>query len=81
MKVDKLSVSFPPELGDDVRTAAEREGVGVSHWLAAAAQSRLADEAFDRFIADWEAEQGPFTEAEVRAGAEALGLPYVPRTS
>jgi hypothetical protein len=33
MKVDKLSVSFDPDLGDAVRAAARQRGGGVSRWL------------------------------------------------
>src|SRR3989442_6680811 len=41
VKVDKLSVSFDPDLGDAVRAAAKRSGRGLSGWLAEAAGARL----------------------------------------
>jgi hypothetical protein len=39
VKVDKLSISFDPELGDAVRSAAAQAGKPVSSWLAEAAAS------------------------------------------
>ena len=41
MKVDKLSISFDPELGDAVRAAAAEAGKPLSAWLADAAASKL----------------------------------------
>ena len=41
MKVDKLSISFEPELGDAVRAAARQHGTGLSRWLAEAAAVKL----------------------------------------
>ena len=58
MKVDKLSVSFEPELGDAVRSAAAQAGKAVSAWLAEAAASKLRAEALAEFLAQWEAELG-----------------------
>ena len=40
MKVDKLSISFEPGLGDAVRAVAQA-GQPVSSWLAEAAASKL----------------------------------------
>jgi hypothetical protein len=41
MAVDKLSVSFEPGLGDEIRAAAEDDEESVSAWLAEAARARL----------------------------------------
>ena len=74
MKVDKLSISFDPELGDAVRAAAAQAGKPLSSWLAEAAASKLRAEALADFLAGWEAEHGVLT-AEVIARAEReLGL-------
>ena len=75
MKVDKLSVSFAPDLGDAVRAAAERSGGGVSRWLAEAATARLRAEALAEFLEGWEAEHGELTSDELARAAEELGLP------
>ncbi len=74
MKVDKLSVSFDPDLGDAVRAAAKRSGGGVSRWLAEAATARLRAEALAEFLDTWEAEHGELTPDELARAAEELGL-------
>lgn len=78
MKVDKLSVSFDPDLGDAVRSAAQRSGRGLSGWLADAAAARLRAEALADFLDGWEAEHGPLTAEELAKATAELGLPRVP---
>ncbi|HZA71351.1 MAG TPA: hypothetical protein VE476_00400 [Propionibacteriaceae bacterium] len=80
MKVDKLSISFEPDLGDAVRAAAERAGGGISRWLADAAAAKLRAEALSEFLKDWEAEHGAFTADELARASADLGLPS-PSTS
>ncbi len=75
MKVDKLSVSFDPDLGDAVRAAATRSGGGLSGWLAEAAAAKLRVEALADFLDAWEAEHGPLTADELSTAAAELGLP------
>lgn len=75
MKVDKLSVSFDPDLGDAVRAAAKRSGGGLSRWLADAATARLRAEALADFLDTWEAEHGELTPDELARAAEELALP------
>lgn len=75
MKVDKLSVSFDPELGDAVRDAARRKGTSLSGWLAQAAAAKLRAEALREFLDEWEAEHGPLTAEELAAAAAELRLP------
>jgi len=79
MKVDKLSVSFDPDLGDAVRAAAKRTGRGLSAWLADAAAARLRAEALADFLGGWEAEHGPLTADELAQATAELGLPGAPR--
>jgi hypothetical protein len=74
MKVDKLSISFEPDLGDAVRSAAARAGRPVSSWLAEAAASKLRAEALADFLDDWQAEHGVLTAQEVARAERALGL-------
>jgi hypothetical protein len=78
MKVDKMSVSFDPDLGDAVRAAANRAGRGLSGWLADAAAARLRAEALADFLDGWEAEHGPFTAEELAKATDELGLSKVP---
>jgi hypothetical protein len=74
MKVDKLSISFEPELGDAVRAAAAQAGQPVSSWLAEAASSKLRAEALADFLASWESEHGVLTPAEIARAERELGL-------
>jgi hypothetical protein len=74
VKVDKMSISFDPDLGDAVRSAAARAGQPVSTWLAEAAGSKLRAEALAEFLADWQAEHGEFTEEELARAERELGL-------
>jgi hypothetical protein len=74
MKVDKLSVSFDPELGDAVRSAAARAGKPVSSWLGEAAASKLRAEALAQFLADWEVDHGVLTAEEIARAERELGL-------
>ena len=72
MKVDKLSVSFDPGLGDAVRAAARDSGGSVSGWLAEAAAAKLRAEALARFLDEWEAEHGTLSAAELAKAADEL---------
>jgi hypothetical protein len=74
MKVDKLSVSFDPDLGDAVRSSAKRSGGGLSRWLAEAAAAKLRAEALAEFLDDWEAKHGALTAEELAKAADELGL-------
>ena len=56
MKVDKISISLEAELGDEVRAAALKSGMGVSSWLAEAAAAKLRAEALAQFLDTWENE-------------------------
>jgi hypothetical protein len=75
MKVDKMSVSFDPELGDAVRSAAKRSGRGLSGWLADAAAARLRAEALAHFLDGWEIEHGQLTAEELARATVEMGLP------
>jgi len=81
VKVDKLSISFDPALGDAVRTAAARSGRGLSGWLADAASSRLRAEALTEFLDGWEAEHGELTAEELSVATTELGLPPTTKAS
>jgi citrate lyase beta subunit len=74
MKVDKLSISFDPELGDAVRAAAAQAGQPVSSWLAEAAASKLRAQALVEFLAGWESEHGVLTPEEIARAERELGL-------
>lgn len=73
MKVDKMSISMGPQLGDEVRVAAERAGVSVSAWLAEAAAARLRKQALADFLSGWQAKHGKITAAEIAKARAELG--------
>ncbi|HEY5922011.1 MAG TPA: hypothetical protein VIV11_10095 [Kofleriaceae bacterium] len=75
MKVEKLSISMDPELGDDVRAAAERAGLSVSAWLAAAAAAEIRRQAVRDFLTEWQAKHGRITAAELAKARTELGFP------
>ena len=59
MKVDNISVSFDRELGDAVRSSAQRAGVELSVWFASAAAAQLRAEALADFRDEWGLPQAP----------------------
>jgi hypothetical protein len=75
VKVDKMSVSFDPDLGDAVRSAAAQAGKPLSAWLAEAAASKLRAEALAEFLVGWEAEHGELTADELARAERELGMP------
>ncbi len=74
MKVDKMSISLVDDLGDAVRSAARKSGVGLSTWLAQAAAAKLRAEALSEFLDDWERVHGPLTPTELARAEYELGL-------
>jgi predicted transcriptional regulator len=77
-QVDRFSVTMPPDLGEGVRQAAERQGTSVSAWLSEAAADRLRNEMLGAALDAWESEDGRFTESELGAAASRLGLAPAP---
>jgi hypothetical protein len=80
MGVEKMSVSFDLELGDQIKQAAAAEGMSTSAWLAEAARARLRNQALADAIKAWEEVYGPITEEEMAEGdrlfEEAAKLRY-----
>jgi hypothetical protein len=74
VKVDKLSISLDPDLGDAVRDAAKHKGSSLSAWLAEAAAAKLRAEALAEYLDEWEAEHGQLTADELAAAASKLGV-------
>ena len=65
---------MPPEVGEGVRQAAARQGTSASTWLTEAAADRLRNEMLGTALDAWEAEDRPFTQAELDEAASRLGL-------
>jgi hypothetical protein len=74
MKVDKMSISLDHTLGDEVREAASKSGLGVSTWLAEAARAKLRAETLAEFLDAWENEHGPLSAEELTKAEQELGL-------
>lgn len=78
MKVDKVSVSFAPDLGDAVRDAARHKGSSLSAWLAEAAAAKLRAQALADYLEEWEQQHGQLTPEELARAAGDLRLPSLP---
>lgn len=65
MPVERVTVSLEAELAEAVREAADADAQNLSAWLAEAARRRLATRGLRDVIAEWEAEQGPFSDEEL----------------
>ena len=58
MAVEKFSVSFEPDLGRSLRSAAATDGVNVSAWMAEAVRQRLRNDALGQALSEILAEEG-----------------------
>ena len=65
MTVTKLAISLRPELAAELKLDACAKGETVSGWIAEAIAARLRNDSLGKFIADYEAEFGAFTEEEM----------------
>ncbi|MHB8466976.1 MAG: hypothetical protein ACYDH6_12940 [Acidimicrobiales bacterium] len=72
MGVEKMSVSFDLELGEQIKTSATRQGESVSAWLAAAARDRLRNQALGEAVDAWQKEFGRLTDAEMAEAGRVL---------
>ena len=63
----KLAITVDPDVRDGVLEAAEAEGLSVSAWMTNAARRALLARDGLAAIAEWEAEHGAFTDAELAA--------------
>jgi predicted transcriptional regulator len=72
MATRKLSITLPADLAEDVERLARERGLAVSAWLAEAALAAKRHHAALAAIAEYEAEFGAFTEAELAEARERL---------
>lgn len=61
----KLAITVDPEVHRRVQEAAAEDQVSVSAWMTQAARTALTVRDGLSAVAEWEAEQGPLTEAEL----------------
>lgn len=71
-RVDKMSISMDPELGEQARLAAARSGEPLSKWISDAVAARLRVESLRELLAEYEQEAGEFTTDELDAGGVAV---------
>lgn len=81
----KLAITVDPVVHEQVVAAAADEGVSVSAWMTNAARRALVVRDGLRSVAEWEAEHGAFTEAELttarRRVADDLVVSARPRSA
>jgi len=69
----KLAITVDPDVHAGVVAASAAEGVSVSAWMTAAARRALRLRDGLAAVAEWEAEQGALSAAELRAARERVG--------
>lgn len=67
---ERISVTVPADIAQQVRKAAEHASETISGWLTTAAQHRLRLDAGRQLLAEYEASHGAVTEEE-RASIDA----------
>jgi hypothetical protein len=68
----KLAITIAADVHEQVLAAAARRGVSVSAWMTDAARLALKVRDGLAAVAEWEAEHGPLTEAELKAARQRL---------
>ena len=68
----KLAITVDPDVYERVLEAAKAEGTSVSAWMTAAARRALTVRDGIAAVAEWEAEHGALTEAELDAARRRL---------
>jgi hypothetical protein len=63
----KLAITVDPEVRDQVLVAAKDEGLSVSAWMTNAARRALLVRNGLEGVAEWEADNGAFTDEELAA--------------
>jgi hypothetical protein len=69
----KLAITVDPDVYEQVLEAAKAEGSSVSAWMTAAARRALTVRDGLAAVAEWEAENGALTEAELDAARRRVG--------
>jgi hypothetical protein len=70
----KLAITVDPDIHAQVVAAAAAEGVSVSAWMTSAARRALRLRDGLAAVAEWEAEHGPLTQAELDAARQRAGI-------
>ena len=75
----KLAITIAPDVHAQVLAEAARRGVSVSAWMTDAARLALKIRDGLAAVAEWEAEHGVFTEAELKAARQRFAATRRPR--
>jgi hypothetical protein len=68
----KLAITVDPEVHERVLAAAAADGLSVSAWMTAAARRALLLRDGLAAVSEWEQENGPLTDAEMRSARERI---------
>ena len=68
----KLAITVDPDVHERVVAAAAEEGLSVSAWMTAAARRALLIRDGLAAVAEWEAENGSFTDAELKSARDRV---------
>ena len=75
----KIAITIAADVHEQVLAAAALRGVSVSAWMTDAARLALKVRDGLAAVAEWEAEHGALTEAELRAASQRLASSGRPR--
>ena len=81
MSSDRVTVSLPAEVRQAAQRVAQESGVPFSSVVAEALSAWLRGRLVDAWLAEHEAEFGPFDEAELQELAAEAGVTYLPAVS
>ena len=68
----KMAITVDPEVHDRILEAAAEDGVSVSAWMTSAARRALLVRDGLAAVAEWEAEHGALSDAELVAARERI---------
>ena len=68
----KLAITVDPDIHENVRAAAAREGVSVSAWMTTAAREALKRRAGLAAVEQWEKQHGRFTSEEMNEARRSV---------
>lgn len=78
MSSDRVTVSLPAEVRQAAQRVAQETGVPFSSVVADALSAWLRGRLVDAWLAEHEAQFGPFDEAELKELAAEAGVAYLP---
>jgi len=77
----KLAITVDPDVHAQVVAAAQEEGVSVSAWMTTAARRALRIRDGLAAVAEWEEDNGPLTDEELRAARDRANAGQLRRRS